>query len=292
MKKWNLIIDVAKCHNCNNCFLACKDEYVGNSFPGYSVAQPLHGHKWFHVESRERGQMPMVDVAFRPTTCNHCKNAPCVEQSKDGSVYQREDGIVMIDPDSARGQDEIVASCPYGAIWWNEESRVAQKWSFDAHLLDRGQSRLRCEQVCPTGVFRSLKVEDSDMERICAEEDLQVLHPELGTKPRVYYKNLDRFTKHFIGGTLIANIGEKLESATGVEVVLVKDGDRIESAISDEYGDFKLDGLDGHSGSYTVQFHSPDYGHGEINVELEESINLGTISLNERPSDPPFRSER
>ena len=24
---WGLIIDVARCHDCNNCFLACKDEF-------------------------------------------------------------------------------------------------------------------------------------------------------------------------------------------------------------------------------------------------------------------------
>ena len=69
MEKWNLIIDVAECTNCNNCFLACKDEYVGNDFPGYSAPQPLHGHKSFYIESREHGQYPMVDVAYRPTTC-------------------------------------------------------------------------------------------------------------------------------------------------------------------------------------------------------------------------------
>ena len=46
MKKWNLVIDVAKCTNCNNCFLADKDEYVGNDFPGYAAPQPRHGHRW------------------------------------------------------------------------------------------------------------------------------------------------------------------------------------------------------------------------------------------------------
>ena len=35
MKKWNMVVDVALCHDCNNCFLSCKDEYVGNDFKGY-----------------------------------------------------------------------------------------------------------------------------------------------------------------------------------------------------------------------------------------------------------------
>jgi len=34
MKKWAMIIDVAKCENCNNCFLSCKHEHIGNDFSG------------------------------------------------------------------------------------------------------------------------------------------------------------------------------------------------------------------------------------------------------------------
>jgi Fe-S-cluster-containing dehydrogenase component len=30
MKKWHLIIDLARCHDCNDCFLADKDVFVGN----------------------------------------------------------------------------------------------------------------------------------------------------------------------------------------------------------------------------------------------------------------------
>ena len=37
MKSWHLIIDVARCHDCNDCFLADKDEFVDNKFPPYSA---------------------------------------------------------------------------------------------------------------------------------------------------------------------------------------------------------------------------------------------------------------
>ena len=68
-----------------------------------------------------RGSGHMVDVTYVPTLCNHCDNAPCVKAAPD-AIKRREDGIVIIDPKVAKGRKDIVKSCPYGAIVWNEDS--------------------------------------------------------------------------------------------------------------------------------------------------------------------------
>ena len=65
-------------HELQSCTLAIMDEYVGNDWPGYSAPMPRHGHRWINILQKERGQTPMVDVAYVPTMCNHCDNAPCV----------------------------------------------------------------------------------------------------------------------------------------------------------------------------------------------------------------------
>ncbi len=109
MTKWNLIIDLAECHNCNNCVIACKDEYVGNDRPGYSAPQPLHGHRWIDIKTRERGRFPHVDVSYLPSMCNHCDDAPCVVHG-NGAVIKRDDGIVIIDPAKAKGRRDIAES--------------------------------------------------------------------------------------------------------------------------------------------------------------------------------------
>ena len=57
MSQWNLIIDVARCENCNNCVLANKDEYVGNDFPGYSAPQALHGPSTLRIEQIGRAHV-------------------------------------------------------------------------------------------------------------------------------------------------------------------------------------------------------------------------------------------
>jgi hypothetical protein len=156
---------------------------------------------------------------------------------------------------------------------------VAQKWNFDAHLLDRGETRLRCEQVCPTDVLRSLKVEDSAMKNIVEEEQLQVLHPEYKAKPRVYYRNLDRFTDSFIGGTLVAESDGITDAASDIQVVPIKDGNPIKTTLSDEYGDFRFAGLEGYSGTYTVQFNSAEHGNYETTADLGDSVYLGILRL-------------
>ncbi|MDH5750526.1 MAG: oxidoreductase, partial [Rhodospirillales bacterium] len=66
MSKWNLIVDVALCHNCNNCAIAVADEFDGNTHPGYAAPMPHHGHRWIDILRKERGQAPMVDVAYVP----------------------------------------------------------------------------------------------------------------------------------------------------------------------------------------------------------------------------------
>src|SRR5512135_1971228 len=112
MKKYNLVIDVAKCEDCNNCFLSCKDEHVDNDWPGYASSQPRHEHRWMNIMRKERGQFPTIDVTYRPTPCMHCDNAPCIKAGKNGAVYKRDDGIVIIDPEKAKGQEAIVKACP------------------------------------------------------------------------------------------------------------------------------------------------------------------------------------
>lgn len=279
MKKWNLVIDVARCENCNNCMLTTRDEHVGNDFPGYAAPQPVHGHYWIKIHRNVRGQGAMVDAAYRPTTCNHCDDAPCIKAAKDGSVYKRDDGIVIIDPQKAGGRKDIVGACPYGAIWWNEELQLPQKWIFDAHLLDQGWKQPRCQQSCPTGVYRTLLVEDAEMQELAKRDRLEVLRPELKTRPRVYYKNLYRFDKCFIGGSVVADVKGVLECIAGARVMLKKGGQQLESLQSDTYGDFKFDRLDPNSGTYEVEVTHPRYGSAAARVELSDSRYLGTLRL-------------
>jgi Fe-S-cluster-containing dehydrogenase component len=278
-KKWNLIVDVDRCNNCRVCFIAVKDEYAGNDFPGYSAAQPAQGHNWLDIERKERGSYPLVEAHFLPVMCNHCDDAPCMKAARDGAVRKRDDGIVIIDPVKAKGQKQIVEACPYGAISWNEEQQLPQAWTFDAHLLDSGWTRTRAEQCCPTDTYRTIKVEDAEMQRIKAEEGLEVLKPELGTKPRVYYKNLHLITHCFVGATVVVDVEGVEECAAGAEVLLKKDGREVGRAVTDTFGEFKIDRLPPDSGGYRLEVRSAAGSFGGDFDLGAESRYLGVIRL-------------
>jgi Fe-S-cluster-containing dehydrogenase component len=276
MKKWNLFFDVDNCTNCNMCVLAVADEYVDNDWPGYSAAMPKHGHRWINIERKERGAAPMVDVAFVPTMCQHCDDAPCIKAATNGAVTKREDGIVLIDPVKAKGQKQIVDACPYGAVWWNEEKQIPQAWTFDAHLLDQGWKEPRAAQVCPTAAIRSFKIEDGEMARLVKDEALSVLHPEHGTKPRVWYKNLHRYTEAFVGGTVARQVDGLTDCVEGVKVRLTKDGRTVAETVSDAFGDFKIDRLPVDSGAYRLEVSGASK---PIDVTVGESVYVGTVMV-------------
>jgi len=279
-KKWNMIVDVEHCNNCRGCFLAVKDEHTGNDFPGYAAEQPPMGHNWLDIERKERGSYPIVDAHFMPVMCNHCDDAPCMKVAKNDAISKRADGIVIIDPEKSKGQKAIVDACPYGAVSWNEEKQIPQIWIFDAHLLDDGWTKTRAEQCCPTNVFRSIKVEDQEMQRIKAAEGLEVLQPELESKPRVYYKNLHLMNKCFVSGSVVVNVDGIEECAEGAEVILKQNGSEVGRATTDIFGEFKIDKLEPNSGQYDLAVSSDSSGSLSMEFNLgDESLYLGEIAL-------------
>lgn len=277
MDKWNLIISVGRCENCYNCVLAERDEHVGNDYPGYSAPGSVDSDAPIRIQRRVQGAAPMVETTYLPVMCNHCDDAPCMKVGGD-AIRKRADGIVVIDPVKARGRKDIVRSCPYQAIVWNEEQQVPQTWIFDAHLLDNGWNEPRCQQVCPTEVFEAVKLSDQAMQAKAEQEGLRVLLPKLGAKPRVYYRNLERWDSCFIGGSVSVEVEGIVDCVADAEVSLLQDGKLLATTSSDAFGDFRFAGLGKNSGAYRIDIRHP-HGQAQRDCELDESLYLGEIRL-------------
>lgn len=282
MARYGMVMDITKCNGCYNCFLACRDEYCGNDFPPYSLSQPMTGHYWMRVIEKERGQYPKVKVAYTAVPCMHCDNASCVKIAQNGAIYRRPDGIVIIDPFKAKGQKDLLNSCPYRVIFWNEQTQIPQKCTLCAHLLDKGWKEPRCVEACPTGalVFGDLDNPRSEIARLVASVKTETLHPEYNMQDKVTFVALP---KRFVAGAVV--FGDTDACAKGVRITLEGEGER-KTTSTDNYGDFEFEGLPADK-SYLVNVQAPGYKSQKFEAKTVTDVYLGEIILVKTASKKP-----
>ncbi|MEG2533226.1 MAG: 4Fe-4S dicluster domain-containing protein [Gordonibacter sp.] len=266
------VVDIDKCVGCRSCQLVCKDEHCDNDWMPYAAPQPDTGQFWMNVQEQERGQSPKVCVTYTPVLCQHCADAPCMAVAKDGAVYRREDGLVVVDPVKSKGQEQIVKACPYHAVFWNEELQIPQKCTGCAHLLDDGWTVPRCVEACAHDALRFGELDDFAGELNAAE----CLLPEAGTNPHVYYLNLP---KRFIGGE-VADL-EAEEVLIGARVVLTNlaSGETLETT-TDDFGDFWFKQIP--AAEYSIDVEMDGYRTRHVTdfiSTVERDLNVGTIAL-------------
>ena len=194
-----------------------------------------------------------------------------MKAAKNGAVYKREDGLVVIDPEKAAGQKEIVEACPYGAVFWNEELEIPQKCTGCAHLIEEGRVP-RCVDVCHTGALSF--GEESEFADFIDSASVRI--PESGTGPRVYYKNIPG---RFIAGTLYDPDEEVV--IRGARCRLTMD-DKVWETTTDIFGDFWFRDLP--HGKFDLMVEAAGFDNlifSGINTE-ENSINLGDQPMKRR----------
>lgn len=278
MGKKVFVVDVARCNGCYSCQIACKDEHVGNDWSPYAKPQPDTGQFWLRVNDYVRGTVPKVKLHYVPVPCQHCDEAPCLAACPvEGVIYRRDDGLVVVDPLKCTGCRECLLSCPYDALFFNEDLNIAQKCTGCAHLLDEGWSVPRCVDVCPTGALKfgdesELAVEIAEA---TAAGTVSQLGPVESTKPRVYYLNTPR---RFIAG-LVYDPVEK-EVVKGARCILVDDesGEKRETQ-TDGFGDFWFEGLE-QDMSFSLTIEAPGFVPLTYDsLSTSADVNLGEIPL-------------
>lgn len=278
MSRYGLVIDCNKCIGCYNCFLSCQDEFCGNVYPGYAAAAPMAGHNWMRVLDKERGQYPKVKVTYTPKTCMHCEDAQCISAAQDNAVYRRPDGIVIIDPEKAKGQKHLVNACPYRVIEWNEEAGLPQKCIMCAHLLDSGVAEPRCVESCPTQalVFGDLDNPQSEISQMLAQEPVDPLCSEFNLNEKVLYRGLP---KRFVSGTVVYQ--DKCRCAENVQVEI--DGNSGKRRVTTNgFGDFEFEGLEANQ-SFFIKISQTGYKEQCVQVDTFADIYMGEIFLQPLP---------
>ncbi len=114
-KRYAMVIDLHNCVGCAACDIACKSEN--------NVSHEFH---WSNHILETTGTFPNVRYRYIPTLCNHCENPPCVHNCPTTAMYNTEDGLVLHDVDKCIGCRLCQLACPYGVIYFNEQTPHVQ----------------------------------------------------------------------------------------------------------------------------------------------------------------------
>ncbi|WP_272701220.1 4Fe-4S dicluster domain-containing protein [Desulfovibrio sp. Fe33] len=182
--RYAMVIDLRRCVGCHSCSVSCS---VENRVP---VGKYRASVGEYVIE----GANPTV--APLPRLCNHCEEPACVPVCPVHATYKNADGLVLVDSDKCLACGFCVQACPYDARYINPETRSTDKCTFCVHRLQAGLLPV-CVENCVGGarVFGDMNDPESLVSRTLKEHKgaIKVLAPEMGTKPNVYYVNLNAF---------------------------------------------------------------------------------------------------
>ncbi|HET6476070.1 MAG TPA: oxidoreductase, partial [Thermoleophilia bacterium] len=139
-----------------------------------------------------------------------------------------------------------------------------------------GWTETRCSQVCPTDAIKLHLVDDAEVEAMVAAEGLERYRDSLGTKPRVYYKNLHRWEKAFVACSVV--FGDTDECAEGATLTVAFDGGALGEATADVFGEVLVDHLEP-GREYSLRIEAAGYRPAEMTVRVDASVNAGTVVL-------------
>jgi len=180
MKKYAIVFDTKKCLNCKACTVACKFEnHVEVGDDQYRI--------WVD-ELPLKGKFPNLAQSYLPSQCQQCENPACVHVCPTKASYQTEDGVVLVDSKKCILCKYCMTACPYDARFENHLTKAVDKCTFCYHRLPEGRPTA-CVETCPTKVRVFVDLEDQNDETVkqLALADYDVLKPEKGTKPKLYY---------------------------------------------------------------------------------------------------------
>ncbi|MBC8550465.1 MAG: 4Fe-4S dicluster domain-containing protein [Candidatus Brocadiales bacterium] len=191
-KRLAMVIDLRKCYGCHSCTIACKSEFN----------VPL-GVQRSQVETLDKGRYPDAKRSFLPRLCNHCANPSCVSicpTKPKASHRDDEKGLVDIHEELCIGCNLCIPACPYGVRFSHPVKNIVNKCDFCIHRVEKGVVP-SCVNTCPSNarIFGDLNDPESEVSKMVATNKVQVLKPEFGCEPSVFYIEPD---KDVIGGEI------------------------------------------------------------------------------------------
>ena len=101
MARMKFLCDIERCIACNGCVVACKE--------GHQLPVGINRRRVIILNEGKPGERSIS------ISCMHCSNAPCIAVCPVGALYQREDGIVLVNKEVCIGCGYCFMACPFGA---------------------------------------------------------------------------------------------------------------------------------------------------------------------------------
>jgi len=124
-KKYGMVIDLHQCVGCGACALGCKNE---NNTQTRANGQ---SYNWADFIMKTEGTFPNTTYTQMPVLCNHCTNAPCVENCPvtPTAMFKADDNTTLHNQDRCIGCRACQMSCPYSQEELGEGSHNGEDYS-------------------------------------------------------------------------------------------------------------------------------------------------------------------
>ena len=146
---YSFYFDSSSCSGCKACQAACKDKHDLPVGMLWRRVYEVSGGGW-----QKQGEAWIADAyAYNLSiSCNHCQQPACVEACPAAALYQRPDGLVLIEAEHCIGCKYCTWACPYGAPQYDPDYRVMTKCTGCEDNLAAGLPPA-CVAACPLRVL-------------------------------------------------------------------------------------------------------------------------------------------